>query len=351
MNKEKNILVNTRILQSPTTGVQRYLREILTRLPSSEIQTVFPPSYFSGYTANLWEQSVLPFRIGGNLLWSPGNTGPLYVKNQVVSIHDMSTLDHPEWFSPKFSMWYRFLLPKLAQVTKKIVTFSNFSRDRIVEVCRIDSKKVEVIYNAADTRFKRSSLEEIDKACSKLNIPTRRYILALGSLEPRKNLGRLVKAWGNIQQELPDDLYLVLSGARGKSTVFRDVSIDELPPRVFFTGYVLDDYLPALYSGAKAFIYPSLYEGFGLPPLEAISCGTPLIISNTTCLPEIFGDAGIYINPFDIEQISNVIQRVVTDSNLCMNLSARGLERAKQFSWDKSAELTWKVLHGVMCGS
>ena len=344
MNKKSRILVNTRILHSPTTGVQRYLQELLARMPSNEIRVESPYIGFSGIKAHLWEQTILPVRAGKNLLWSPANTGPFTIKNQVVSILDMSAVEHPEWFSSYFSKWYQFLLPKLAPQVKKILTISEFSRERIIEICKVDGTKVAVTHLAADQRFYQKSKEDIENIRAVMGLPAGRYILALGTLEPRKNLSRLLKAWKNIQPGLPDDLWLVLSGAKGKPIVFRDISFESLPSRVHLTDYVPDEYLPALYSGALAFVYPSLYEGFGLPPLEAMACGTPVIVSNTTSLPEVVGKAGLKVDPLDIEEIADAIQRLVTDSDLCQSLRQKGLERARLFSWDKTAKLTWKVL-------
>ena len=129
--------------------------------------------------------------------------------------------------------------------------------------------------------------------------------------------------------------------------VFRDVPFENLPSHVHLTGFVPDQLLPALYSGAKAFVYPSLYEGFGLPPLEAMACGTPVIVSNTTSLPEVVGNAGLRVDPLNVEQIADAIQRLVTNNNLHQSLQKKGLERAKLFSWDKTAASTWNVLREV----
>jgi len=140
MNRESKILINARILHSPTTGVQRYLQELLARMPTNEIRVESPDIGFSGIRGHLWEQTILPFRVGKNLLWSPGNTGPLVVKHQVVSVHDMAVIEHPEWFLQNFSRWYHFLLPKLAQRVEKILTMSEFSRERIVDTCRVEKR-------------------------------------------------------------------------------------------------------------------------------------------------------------------------------------------------------------------
>ena len=139
-------------------------------------------------------------------------------------------------------------------------------------------------------------------------------------------------------------MWLVLAGAKGKESVFRSISFENLPPRVYLTGYVPDKLLPAIIAGAKVFLYPSLYEGFGLPPLEAMGCGTPVLTSNTTSLPEVTGDAAFLVNPNDTEAIADGIKQLVENSNLREQLTIKGLERTKIFSWEKTADQTWQVL-------
>ncbi|WP_414041915.1 glycosyltransferase family 4 protein [Acidithiobacillus sp. M4-SHS-6] len=202
-----------------------------------------------------------------------------------------------------------------------------------------------VITDAADMRFVPQDGAAIQHALRPLGLPTPHYLLSLGSLEPRKNLGRLLRAWEVIHRGLPDDVWLVVSGAKGKSLVFQDVpELRTLPPRVFLTGHVPDELLPSLYAGALAFAYLSVYEGFGLPPLEAMASGTPTLVGNRASLPEVVGDAAQQVDPFDIEAIADGIRRMVEDSSLRAALRQKGLERAKQFNWDKTAEQTWQVL-------
>ncbi len=340
----RRILVNARSLASPLTGVQRYTREVLSRLPAEALQLISPSRPLHGLPGHLWEQAVLPLRLGPRLLWSPSNTGPLAVRRQVVTIHDVSSLEHPEWFSSPFAKWYRFLLPRLARRAQTIIAVSEFTRDRIVALCHVDEHRVVAIHNAVDSRFVRRPAAEAESVCRELQIPSGRYILALGSLEPRKNLPRLLQAWDGVRPRLPADLWLVLSGAKGKPLVFGDVSLEHLPPNVFLSGYVPDEHLPALYSGALAFVFPSLYEGFGLPPLEAMACGTPVIASNTTSLPEVVGDAALTVDPLDSHAIAEAIRRLVADADLRASLAKRGLARARLFSWEKAAAQTWAVL-------
>ncbi len=136
----------------------------------------------------------------------------------------------------------------------------------------------------------------------------------------------------------------MVAGAKGKDIIFKNTSLDKLPPKVCMPGYVPDEYLPTLYSGAIALVYVSLYEGFGLPPLEAMACGTPVLTSNVTSLPEVVGDAALMVDPYDVDAIAEGIKRLIEDDNLRRELSQKGLARAKLFSWDRTAEVTWSVL-------
>jgi glycosyltransferase involved in cell wall biosynthesis len=257
---------------------------------------------------------------------------------------DVSPMDHPEWMNPRFAAWYRFLTPRLVRKVRRVLTISEFTKERIVHYCPDAASKIHVVYLAADKRFSRVDEEKIYETQMALGIPSPHFLVALGSLEPRKNLKHLLLAWARVQARIPKDVYLVLAGALGKRMVFGDVSFEDLPPRVHLTGHVPDELLPALYSGAIASLYLSLYEGFGLPPLEAMACGTPVLTSNVTSLPEVVGNAGITVDPYDTDAIGEALIRLVADSGLRLELRRLGLEQARRFSWDKTADETWQVL-------
>jgi glycosyltransferase involved in cell wall biosynthesis len=337
------IMVNVRTLSSRLTGTQRYAGEIVSRL-DGRLEKIMPDKPLRGISGHVWEQINVPRQVGKKLLWSPSNTGPLLIQRQVLSLHDLAVIDHPEWFTTSFATVYQFLLPSLARRVRKIITMSQFSKNRIVERFGICEENIVVIHEAADRRFYPCQHEVVKETWERMNVPGGPYLLAVGSLEPRKNLARLLKAWEIAHTRIPQEVCLVIAGAKNSSSVFKNISLGNLPPRVHMAGYVPDQHLPALYSGAIALIYPSLYEGFGLPPLEAMACGTPVIVSNNTSLPEVVGEAGILINPYSEEEIASAIQRIVSDSSLHQVLSQKGLERAGQYSWDRAASLTWDVL-------
>lgn len=263
-----------------------------------------------------------------------------------MTIHDMATLDHPEWFSPRFAAWYRFLIPRLARRVAHIIVVSESTKLRLLTHCRVDPDKVTVIHPGVDKRFNRCPADAVNAMRAALTIPDGvPYVLAVGSLEPRKNLGRLLLAWRKLLPSLRHAATLVLAGGKGKRSIFAGVpEFNELPDRVCLTGYVPEELLPALYSGASVFVFPSMYEGFGSPPLEAMACGTPVIAGNRTSLPEVIGDAGILVDPLDVDAIASAIANLLNNPANRERLASAALQRAAGFSWDSATEQTWKVL-------
>ena len=340
------LFVNTKILQYPTTGVQRYLLELLSEL-ENHLHPVQPAPRREGMRGHLWEQTELLARTASGVLWSPSNTGPIFHPRQVLTIHDVTPLDHPEWMGGQFAMWYRFLTPKLAGTVKHILTDSDYSKQRILYHTQVSPDKVTVIPCGVDRSFHPRAQEEVKMQLSALNLPCEHYILSLGSLEPRKNTARLLEAWRDIQNRIDPKLWLVVVGAKGRQGVFSDLNLGETPARVHFTDHLPGSLLPVIYSGAVVFIYPSLYEGFGLPPLEAMASGVPVITSNTTSIPEVVGDAAIMVDPSSTRDIAQAMLRVLENEELKRRLSSAGLMRAQRFNWRDAANRTLNILERV----
>jgi glycosyltransferase involved in cell wall biosynthesis len=337
------IAINARFYVHRPTGMQRYALELARRF-GDRIHLLRPLHALRGAAGHLWEQLYLPSLLHGRLLWSPNNTGPLAVSRQVCTIHDLIPLDHPEWFNRRFAAWYEWLLPRLANRVRHIIAISQFTKGRIADRLGVPSENITVIPNGVDERFSPKPQREIDAVRRSLGINSPAYLLCVGSLEPRKNLGRLLQAWARVQSSLPDDVELVVAGAKGNARVFETVSLDSPPPRVLFTGYVSDQQLPYLYAGALALVYPSLYEGFGLPPLEAMACGTPVVTSSTTSLPEVVGDAAVLVDPEDVDSIAAGALRLLSSETLRRTLVERGLRRVREITWERSARQTLQVL-------
>jgi glycosyltransferase involved in cell wall biosynthesis len=228
----------------------------------------------------------------------------------------------------------------------RILTVSQFSRNRLIDALDVDPRRIFVVPNGVDAMFRPIEHEGIEPVLTRLDLPSD-YVLTLGSLEPRKNLARLLRAWRLLLSRRVIDKKLSLVVAGGKHSSFPQTDYLPLPEHVVFTGYISDEDLPALYSGARAFVYPSLYEGFGLPPLEAMACGAPVITSASTSLPEVAGDAALLIDPADVESIADGIESVLNDCDLRNALSAASHKHAKLFTWDRSARLIWTHLTEV----
>src|ERR1700746_4195247 len=175
--------VNLRTLGYRITGVQRYLLGLLPHMPS-ELDSIKPSRASQGMKGHLWEQVYLPAQLQGRLLWSPGNTGPIGVSRQVLTVHDMATLDHPEWFERKFALWYSAMLPRLIRNVRAIITVSQFSKERIVQLTGVKPERVNVIFNGVDRRFQRVDPKTVKEATTSLGL-TDPYLLFVGSIEPR----------------------------------------------------------------------------------------------------------------------------------------------------------------------
>ena len=262
----------------------------------------------------------------------------------VATIHDLSFEHLPETFNRRSRAQLRLTIRRTARNAAHILTLSEFSRRDVIETYKIDASRVSVTPAAAPARFAPVTNETELKRIRESYAIERDYILALGSIQPRKNLVRLISAYTSLWQadqkmKLPQ---LVLAGKRGWLEAETLRAAEQSPARkdILFVGYVPDADLPGLYSGATCFAYPSFFEGFGLPLLEAMQCGTPLIAGNRTSVPEVVGDAGLLVDPFDESAISAALRQIVQNDNVRVELRAKGLERAQGFSWKTTAELT-----------
>ena len=338
------IAINARFKLARVTGVQRYAWEVSKRLtiPSVDIS---PRKLLSSARSHLWEQFAIPASVGARLLWSPGNTGPLLVKRQVVTIHDLAAIEHPEWFSGRFSQWYKWLLPKLALRAQHILTDAHYTKERFVSLLGVDPDKVTVIPLSVDHEaFYPQNEKAIAEVRRKYNIGDSPYFATLGSLEPRKNLRNMIAAWNKVSPQLSADSRLVIIGGPGKTEVFAKGETGEGIPNITRTGYVPDSDVPALLSGASALLYVSLYEGFGFPVIEGMACGVPVITSNLTSIPEVAGSAAILLDPQSVDGIAKAIYDLAIDPALAAHFRVAGLGRAKQFSWERCAGETEAVL-------
>jgi glycosyltransferase involved in cell wall biosynthesis len=227
-----------------------------------------------------------------------------------------------------------------------VITISHHVKQEMVERLGVDPARIDVTYLAADEHFRPAAAEVVERVLQSRGLPAR-YILTVGTVEPRKNLATLLTAYARLPQDIRESHPLVIVGMRGwvgDSSHYGEVAaLAErlgLAEKVIFAGYLPDDELPAVYSGAAAFVFPSLYEGFGLPPLEAMACGTPVVSSNAASLPEVVGEAAVLFDPQSAEALTAALERLLTHEADANALIARGLDQARRFSWERCARET-----------
>jgi glycosyltransferase involved in cell wall biosynthesis len=333
------LVINGRFWGRRITGVERYAGEITRRLPV-QFRFIAPRAPIQGAMGHFWEQVMLPGLAGKDLIWSPANSGPVLRERQVVTIHDVIVLDHPEWFNPRFAAWYRFLIPSLARRAKKILTVSETSKKRIIHHFQLPPNKVIVIpAGVSPSQFRPISAEEKLQFRRKFHLPEH-YMLFVGSIEPGKNLKRSIEAWRRVSSSFPG-VELVIAGAGGRQFA---PGIQQGAPGIRTLGYIDDIWLASLYAEAQALLLPSLDEGFGLPALEAMACGTPVLAANAGAIPEITGEAALLVDPRDAENMATGMRKILKDRDLRVDLAAKGFARAAQFSWDETARAVWSVL-------
>ena len=265
----------------------------------------------------------------------------------VVSIHDLSFEHLPQTFKRRSRMQLRMTVRRSAQRASQIITLSNHTRADIIDTYNINPAKVTAIPLAAPAHFAPvTDGKELQRVRQTYSIHGP-YMLCVGSIQPRKNLARLLHAYSLLRRDGPEVKLPKLVVAGKNAWLFQETlrTIEQLGLKdsVIMTGYVPEADLPALYSGAVCFVYPSYFEGFGLPPLEAMKCGAPVLVGNQTSIPEVVGDAAMLFDPFDVDDISAKIKNVIGDNRLRATLAARGLERARLFDWLQTARDTLEV--------
>lgn len=348
------IVVNARFLTQNITGVQRFAIEISLHLkdllkeevvfiaPKNIVQREFAQKLgvktIGRHKGHLWEQLDLPrfLKIKGNpLLLCLCNTAPLYYKNKIVTIHDVAFYVFPKMFSKSFLAVYRFMIPRILKSAKHVITVSEFSKKEIIKYCRIDTDKISVVYNAVSGDF---------KYIGDNNLASHRYFLAVSSLNYRKNFPAVLEAFKKFEESNDSGELYIIGDMTNSSFSALDIDKYKSDYRIKFLGRVSDNDLIRYYSNAVAFIYPSLYEGFGIPPLEAQQCHCPVISSNATSLPEVLGQSVLFNAPADTDGFATNMQRVFNDAGLRKQLIEKGLTNIKRFSWHESAERITSLL-------
>jgi glycosyltransferase involved in cell wall biosynthesis len=315
-------------------GVERWARELARRLPvlrPGGYAVLAPPPPLVHRAGHAWEQLVLPIRAARlRALLCPANLAPLAARHAVVVIHDAAALRHPGWYSRTYATWQRLLAPAIARRAERVVTVSAFARSELAELLGVEA---EVVPGGVDERFTPAADPEPARRALGLDRP---YVLTVGSLTARKNLRALVPAAAALAA---DGVDVVVAGG-GRPQFAPEAGLSGLRR----LGRVDDALLPGLYAGAEAFVLPSLYEGFGLPVLEAMACGTPVVAAATGALPETCGGAA-RLAPPDGEAFRAALTALLADTAERARLRAAGLERARAFTWDRTAREIDALLH------
>jgi glycosyltransferase involved in cell wall biosynthesis len=275
--------------------------------------------------------------------------GPKLGVQRVVTIYDAIAYIDPQMHNTLDNIRYHWHLPYAAQQAEKVITISECSRQDLIRYLGLAPERIAIVYPAIGSQFKPMVDEAEYQAVLARYAIKQPYLLYVGGINARKNIARLFEAFATVKPHYPD-LTLVIGGKRQWQTkdiyeTFRRLQLEE---HVQFTGYVDDEDLPALYSAAQAFLFPSLYEGFGLPPLEAMACGTPVITSNVSSLPEVVGDAALLVDPYNVQSMMSALYQALENPRLVAHLRASGIQQAAKFTWEGAARETLRVYHEVL---
>ena len=378
------ILVNATPLLVPLTGIGQYIRHLFTAMQETGRadlrfhmgwkcvdRVTLPPDGVSaarqrGYS---WLQNWLPRprslrRIGEKLMFAhhmrrqsksrlyhePNYVAMPYDGPLVLTVCDMSCFDHPETHPQERVALMQKHLPESLRRADQIIVISKASGDALQRWFDIAPARITVTYLAADQRFRPRDAFELTPALAGMGLVPGQYILSVGTLEPRKNLGTLFAAYAGLPARLRQRYPLVVAGMSGWLTGQLLKSAEDMVQRqeIRFLGYVPDTLIPPLFAGAAIFCYPSRYEGFGLPALEAMASGVPVITSNTTSLPEVVGSAGFMLDPDDVGGLTGRLHQLLEDREFALTLGGLGLTRAQTFSWERCAAQTLEVYERVL---
>lgn len=378
------VLVNATPLLSPLTGIGQYIRHLFTAMQDTGqaelrlytgldcVDRVVLPSEVASASRQRsyqWLKRLVPrprslrriverlmfARHGGmraniDLYHEPNYLALPYSGPLVLTVCDMSCFDHPETHPAERVRLMQKHLPESLNRADQIIVISQASGEALRRWFNVNPERITTTYLAADGRFRPQEATKLAPILAGMGLEPERYILSVGTLEPRKNLNTLFAAYAGLPSRLRARYPLVVAGMSGWLTGQLLKSAETMVARqeIRFLGYVPDKLIPPLFAGAAAFCYPSRYEGFGLPALEAMASGIPVITSNTTSLPEVVGDAGFMVNPDDVDGLTDHLQELLEDRVIAAELGQLGLARAQSFSWARCAQETLAVYNTVL---
>lgn len=359
------VIINGRFLTQDITGVQRYAHELMRhldqllvegRINSEQVSIIIAvppntrdiPNYqrikvkcIGHLQNNFWEQISLPLFARNKILFSPCNIAPVFGGNrQLLTIHDASVFGYTKAYTPMFLLKYRFILKTMGMIARIIITDSKFSKNELIKYCKISAGKIVVVPLGYEHILKIAADEHVLK---KNHLGDRPYLFTVGSQSAHKNLQGVIFATNKIENK---DFDIVVAGGTF-SNVFRNMD-SFVDPFHINLGYVNDQELRALYEHAACFIYASFYEGFGLPPLEAMACGCPVIASDIPALREVCGDAAVYCDPHNSDDIAQKIMEVMQNADLLSTMKDAGFAQAQHFCWEYTTTQIWDMITSLM---
>jgi glycosyltransferase involved in cell wall biosynthesis len=367
---------NAQIVSGSDAGVATYAKNLIKHLiienKNHDIYFFGSPEYLSltdaprthlistspivnrGWKRILWEQFALPSkakRSNIDVMFYPDHTASVFRKHfpNIITIHDLAFLAMPETFPIGKRLYKSVAVRQSIHKADKIIAVSHATKEECIRLLNVPKEKIKVIYNGIDSNFKKINLPDIINNTRKQFGLSKKFILFVGTLEPRKNIIRLIKAFHQLMTAGYIDHKLVIAGKKGwlYSEIFSEVDRLSLNDSVIFLNYITQNDLVNLYSLADMLVYPSLYEGFGFPPLEAMACELPVVASNISSMPEVLGDAALLVDPYSIDDISSAMTKILSDAELRKRLTEKGLQRAKQFSWQMFARELLKVFDEI----
>jgi len=359
-------------------GIGRYVRELVSALANQDAVTDYrlfvsgaqhknlPPAPRTNFVwkptrinpkwlARIWHRAQIPIPIeiftGKNDLFHATDFVLPPVRSNtrtLLTVHDLSFVRVPEAASPSLKAYLDIVVPRSAKRADHILADSQATKEDLIELYRLPENKITVLLSGVDQRFHHLSASLLTMR-TKYQIEKRPYIFSVGTVQPRKNYVRLVDALANLRNR-GYDIDLVIAGGRGwlEDPLHHIITDKKMQEHVHLIGFVEDADLPALYSAATCVAFPSLYEGFGLPILEGMACGTPVLTSQVSSLPEVAGDAAIMVDPYNVDEIIDGLQRLISDTSLRSDLIQKGYEQAKRFTWKASAKYLQQVYAQVL---
>lgn len=361
-------------------GIGRYVRELVSALAQLDHNTDYrlfvsgvkdraslinlgdnftwkPTRLAPAWLARIWHRARLPFPVE----WYTGQVDIFHATDFVLppvkqntktllTVHDLSFVRVPETARPSLRRYLDAVVPRSTARATHILADSRATKADLIDLYNIAPDKITVLYSGVDSRFSPVTDDAaLIRVRNKYNLGSRPYIFSVGTVQPRKNYGRLIEAVASLRMQ-NHDIDLVIAGGRGwlEDPIYGTLKRLTMQDHVHFTGFVDDADLPTLYSGAICVGFPSLYEGFGFPVLEAMACGTPVVTSNVSSLPEVAGDAALMVDPHDTDALTTALQQLIGDSALRNQLVTRGFAQAKRFTWENSARQLKQVYDALL---